>query len=84
MNFFQIMNAHNEIQEVIGSTQISVADDLELEEELNELLDITNLVEKNKTNSIDDEIEKRLMKLRMDLPDLENISPVESQSALRN
>lgn len=78
------MNAHNEIQEVIGSTQISVADDLELEEELNELLDITNLVEKNKTNSIDDEIEKRLMKLRMDLPDLENISPVESQSALRN
>lgn len=78
------MNAHNEIQEVIGSTQISVADDLELEEELNELLDITNLVEKNKTNSIDDEIEKRLMKLRMDLPDLENISPVKSQSALRN
>lgn len=78
------MNAHNEIQEVIGSTQISVADDLELEEELNELLDITNLVEKNNTNNIDDEIEKRLMKLRMDLPDLENMSPVKTQSALRN
>lgn len=82
-----VIDDHDEIQNIVGAVQISNAnevDDLELEQELQELMnddhndDDTGLVQPNPPNH-DESLERRLNVLK--LPILENLSLSENEQS---